>query len=313
VFRRLAVFPGPFTLEAAEAVAGPGTGAVVLALVDCSLVTPPQPGPDQRTRYSLLQTLRDYGRALRAEAGEETLAMAALAAFALPVVKQAAAGLDTSDDRELAALHWLDAEEATMAAALDWTLDHDPETALQLGVALAPWWITRGRATAGYTRLAAAAARVQADDHYGAAAQLRLGQLAQSLGNHTDSLARYSAAWETASDPLSRTAILGLAGRSLAQNNVGHTAPAADDARHALALDRGRPRSTGATVPEAAGERAHRPRRVRRGPAGVRGRPGLVPRRGRPVGPRFTAGDERFLRGPGRKDRADGGLPARDG
>jgi hypothetical protein len=119
---------------------------VVLALVDCSLVTPPQPGPDQRMRYSLLQTLRDYGRALGAEAGEETLAIAALAAFALPVAKQAAAGLDTSDDRELAALHWLDAEEARMAAALDWTLDHDPETALQLGVALAPWWITRGRA-----------------------------------------------------------------------------------------------------------------------------------------------------------------------
>ncbi len=43
VFRRLAVFPGPFTLEAAEAVAGPAAGPAVLHLVDCSLLTPPAP------------------------------------------------------------------------------------------------------------------------------------------------------------------------------------------------------------------------------------------------------------------------------
>ena len=44
VFRALSVFPGRFTLEAAEAVAGPGAGPVVLQLVDCSLLVPPRPG-----------------------------------------------------------------------------------------------------------------------------------------------------------------------------------------------------------------------------------------------------------------------------
>jgi predicted ATPase len=39
VFRWLAIFPGPFTLEAAETVAGPAAGPVVLHLVDCSLLT----------------------------------------------------------------------------------------------------------------------------------------------------------------------------------------------------------------------------------------------------------------------------------
>src|SRR5262249_30998624 len=39
VFRRLSVFPGPFTLEAAEAVAATGAGSAVLHLVDCSLVS----------------------------------------------------------------------------------------------------------------------------------------------------------------------------------------------------------------------------------------------------------------------------------
>jgi len=48
VFRAVSVFPGPFTLEAAEAVAGQGAGQgaglVVLRLVDCSLLAPPRVG-----------------------------------------------------------------------------------------------------------------------------------------------------------------------------------------------------------------------------------------------------------------------------
>ncbi len=61
VFRLVSVFPGPFTLEAAEAVAGAGAGLAVLRLVDCSLLSPPQPGPDGRARYQMLETLRATG------------------------------------------------------------------------------------------------------------------------------------------------------------------------------------------------------------------------------------------------------------
>ena len=70
VFRAVSVFPAGFTLEGAEAVAGPGAGAVVLRLVDCSLLTPPRAGPDGRSRYAMLETLRAYGAGLLAEAGE---------------------------------------------------------------------------------------------------------------------------------------------------------------------------------------------------------------------------------------------------
>ena len=52
VFRAVSVFPAGFTLEGAEAVAGPGAGPVVLRLVDCSLLTPPRAGPDGRSRYA---------------------------------------------------------------------------------------------------------------------------------------------------------------------------------------------------------------------------------------------------------------------
>lgn len=60
VFRRLAVFPGPFTLEAAQAVAGADAGLAVLRLVDCSLIAPPQAAGDGLSRYVMLETLRAY-------------------------------------------------------------------------------------------------------------------------------------------------------------------------------------------------------------------------------------------------------------
>ena len=70
VFRALSVFPGPFTLEAADAVGGEGSGPVVLRLVECSLVVPPREGLDGRWRYAMLQTLRGYGAGLLAGSGE---------------------------------------------------------------------------------------------------------------------------------------------------------------------------------------------------------------------------------------------------
>ena len=96
VFRLVSVFPGPFTLEAAEAVAGPGAGPAVLHLVDCSLLSPPQAGPDGRLRYVMLETLRAYGAGQLAEAGEQERAEAALARYALGVAGQAAAGLQAA-------------------------------------------------------------------------------------------------------------------------------------------------------------------------------------------------------------------------
>ncbi len=57
VFRAVSVFPGPFTLEAAEAVAGPGAGTAVLRLADCSLLSPPRVDPDGRSRYVMLETM----------------------------------------------------------------------------------------------------------------------------------------------------------------------------------------------------------------------------------------------------------------
>jgi hypothetical protein len=108
---------------------------VVLRLVDCSLLTPPRAGADGQSRYGMLETLRAYGAGLLAEAGEQDQAAAAPAGYALQVAEEAAAGLQSSDG-ELAAAHWLDAEDATMRQGLAWAVAHDPAAALQLAAAL---------------------------------------------------------------------------------------------------------------------------------------------------------------------------------
>ena len=65
VFRAVSVFPAGFTLEAAEAVAGAGAGPAVLRLVDCSLLSPPEAGPDGRSRYVMLETSVRFGGEMR--------------------------------------------------------------------------------------------------------------------------------------------------------------------------------------------------------------------------------------------------------
>jgi predicted ATPase/DNA-binding CsgD family transcriptional regulator len=233
VFRRLAAFPGPFTLEAAEAAAGPEAGPLVLRLVDCSLVAPPQPGPDQRMRYTLLQTLRAYGLDQLAKAGEEQETAAAIAGFALSLAENAAAAMQTRN-RELHAVRWLEAEDATLGQALDWTLGDDPESALRLAAALAPWWQLRGRILEGYRHLAAAAGRSSPASQSWAAAQLWLGHLSQ-LANPDGSLDHYAAAYEFGDARAQADALIGRAVRNLNHGQLGN---AADDAERALALAR---------------------------------------------------------------------------
>ena len=160
VFRAVSVFPGPFTLEAAEAVAGDGAGPV-LRLVDCSLLVPPRASPDGRSRYVMLETLRAYGAGLLTGAGEGDGAAATLAGYALRVAERAVGG--TADQhRGLDAVQRLDAEDATLRQALAWAMNHDAAVALRLAVALAPWWDLRGRSPGRYALLREAAGRAAA-------------------------------------------------------------------------------------------------------------------------------------------------------
>jgi predicted ATPase/DNA-binding CsgD family transcriptional regulator len=237
IFRRLAVFPAPFTLDAAEAVAGADAGPVVLYLVDCSLLAPPRIGPDGRARYLILETLREFGAQRLAEAGEQPGAAAALAGYALQVAEQAAAGMQTSPG-ELKAARWLDAEDAAAHQALAWALEHDRATALRLAIALAPWWHLRGRFAAGYALLRAAAEHAARDDEAWCATQYWLGVLA-SYTDMAGALGHFTAVRNVAASRGPSPVLAdGLTGRSAALRNLDRIPEAAEDARRALALAR---------------------------------------------------------------------------
>jgi predicted ATPase/DNA-binding CsgD family transcriptional regulator/transcriptional regulator with XRE-family HTH domain len=239
VFRLVSVFPGPFTLEAAEAVAGDGAGPVVLHLVDCSLLVPPQAGPDGRPRYGMLETLRAYGTQLLAQAGEQDRASAALARYALRVAGQAAAGLATST-AEAAAARWLDAEDATMCQVLAWGMDHDPGAALRLAVALAPWWLLRGRLAGQHSLLLQVAGRAAPGSEEWCAAQFWLGNTAVLfLDDHAGALGHFTAVRDAiGGQGPSRALADSLASRSVVLSHLGRIAEAEQEARGALAVAR---------------------------------------------------------------------------
>ncbi len=236
VFRQLSVFPGPFTLEAAEAVAWAGAGPAVLHLVDCSLLVPPRAGPDGRARYVMLETLRAYGAGLLAETGEQEAAATALAGYALRVAEQAEDGLQTSTG-EVAAARWLDTEDATMRQALAWAMDHDVAIALRLAVALAPWWLLRGRLAGGYPLLRAAADRATVGSEGWSAAQVWLGLTAFFSADLAGALGHFTAVRDAIGDRGPSQVIADcLAGRSVSLRYLGRIAEAADDGRRALAM-----------------------------------------------------------------------------
>jgi predicted ATPase/DNA-binding CsgD family transcriptional regulator len=244
VFRTISVFPGPFTLDGAEAVAGPVAGQTVPRLVDCSLLVPPRAGPDGRTRYTMLESLRAYGAGLLAEVSEDDQAAAALAGYVAELAEQTSAGLHTRT-REAASLRHFDAEETSMRHALAWAFEHDPALALRLALAQSQWWLLRGRLTSQAPLLAAAAEHAEAGSPDWCGARMLLGQAAAQLAEPDVALEHYTAVRDALentqrlADPLGLLLMaLCLAGRSAALLQMGRVAEAGDDARRSMDVAR---------------------------------------------------------------------------
>ncbi len=136
LFDRLSVFAGGWTLDAAETVcASAGLEARhvaddLAALVDKSLVVRDAPGSG-RSRYRLLETLRQYGRDRLREAGRAAAVRDAHLSWAVGLAEEAEQHLEGLD--QAAWLDVLESELDNLRGALEWAItSRNPEAGLRL-------------------------------------------------------------------------------------------------------------------------------------------------------------------------------------
>jgi predicted ATPase/class 3 adenylate cyclase len=135
-FRRLSVFRGSFTLEAAEAVTAAGFDQVS-TLLDHSLI---KPIGDER--FFLLETIREYAREQLDDAGEREEVTLLHARHYLEQLRDQ--GPFVYGPRRAELLAWFGVEEDNLRAALD-RLEHAaPEEAGEMAHFLAAYWSPRG-------------------------------------------------------------------------------------------------------------------------------------------------------------------------
>jgi predicted ATPase/DNA-binding SARP family transcriptional activator len=150
LLRRLGVFQGGFTLEAAEAVAQdpPVTDlmAGIATVVEASLLR--RPVEPSREHFSMLETVREYALEQLRAAGEDDSTAGRHAHFYAGLAEVAEPKLTGADQA-----HWLDrleAERANFQAALRWaTQAGDTEMALLLAARLWRFWQLRGHFAEG--------------------------------------------------------------------------------------------------------------------------------------------------------------------
>lgn len=146
LFRRLAVFAGGWTLEAADAVTSGGdvdTDSVLdllTALVDKSLVV----HDAERGRYRLLETVRQYAHEHLIESGEGHDVSARHVEFFLELAERARPQLVGPQKGDW--LKRLDFERENLLAAHAWCMHAKGggESALQLANAVKQYWVSRG-------------------------------------------------------------------------------------------------------------------------------------------------------------------------
>lgn len=155
--RRLAVFTGSFTLEAAEPICNAPSHLDLdflqglSSLVDQSLLRVQEHDPDAddpEPRFIMLDTIREYGLEQLAHAGEDESVRRAHALWYLALAKAAEPELRGTEQRFW--LGRLESEYANLQAALQWAQQQrEPEIGLRVATALWRFWSKRGEYTEG--------------------------------------------------------------------------------------------------------------------------------------------------------------------
>ena len=152
LFRRLSVFAGGFTLEAAESICAgeelqPDEVLELLSqLVDKSLVVAQE--RDGAARYHMLETIRQYGGERLEEVGEAAHVREQHAGYYLAVAEEAEPEL--KGERQVAWLARLEQEHDNLRVAMVWSLERgELEEAARLGWALWLFWGIRSHLAEG--------------------------------------------------------------------------------------------------------------------------------------------------------------------
>jgi predicted ATPase/class 3 adenylate cyclase/Tfp pilus assembly protein PilF len=155
LFRRLSLFCGSFSLEAAESICGDAdlhVGEILdslATLVDKSLLLLEH--SDGAGRYRMLETIREYASERLREANELAATQSQFIAYFLEIGQRA--GPELSGPAQGEWLERLDAEHENILAALAWNAqDADLATGqVRLAVALSRFWLVRGHWEEGLT------------------------------------------------------------------------------------------------------------------------------------------------------------------
>jgi predicted ATPase/transcriptional regulator with XRE-family HTH domain len=149
LFRRLSVFAGGFTLEAAEVVCALGAVEAIDVLVllgnlaEQSLVVA-ETSPEERTRYRMLEPVRQYALENLRQSGEEDGVRLRHALYYLTLAEEAEPHIKGHE--QVAWLDKLEAENDNLRAAIGRSLEAgDAPTAARFGWALGMYWVMRTR------------------------------------------------------------------------------------------------------------------------------------------------------------------------
>ncbi len=163
LFRRLSVFAGGCTIEAADAICrdwGLGTGVTnrpqpaapsvldgLTMLADHHLLAS-LPQPDGEPRFHMLETIREFAQELLMARGEAEATYDAHAAYFLAFAERA--GIELTGPNQLIWLDRLEDEAPNLRAALSYLLEHgDSEQGLRLAAALWHFWVIHDRVPEG--------------------------------------------------------------------------------------------------------------------------------------------------------------------
>jgi non-specific serine/threonine protein kinase len=193
LLRRLAVFPGGWTLEAAEAVGGDERSLSILdclaSLVDKSLVTPAG-GAGDDARFGMLETVREFALEQLEASGDSETANQRHVEYCITLAERAAPALDGPEQHDWLAK--LEREHANLRAAMERACSAGMwDAALRLAGALGRFWEVRGHIREGRRWLdQALAGGAHAPASLRVTALLAAGTLARTAGDYPDARRR---------------------------------------------------------------------------------------------------------------------------